>query len=133
MKKTLLPILLATVWISLNEFVRNEYVVKKYWTAYYAALGLQFPSAPVNGAVWGLWSLLMATVFYLLARKFSWVESLVTGWVAGYLMMWVVIGNLGVLPTDLLPVAVPWSLLEAFGAVYLVRMFSGEQADPSKG
>jgi hypothetical protein len=54
MKKTILPILTATIWISISEFVRNEYILKSYWIDHYKKMGLNFPSEPVNGAIWGL-------------------------------------------------------------------------------
>src|SRR5512137_2553457 len=44
MRKTILPILLATAWISLSEFARNEFVLRSYWIAHYERLGLLFPS-----------------------------------------------------------------------------------------
>jgi hypothetical protein len=55
-RKTILPILIATIWISISEFVRNEILVKSYWTSHYESLGMTFPSDPINGAIWGLWS-----------------------------------------------------------------------------
>lgn len=121
-KHTVIPIVSGAVWISLNEFVRNEVVLKSYWVNHYAGLGFTFPSDPINGALWGLWSLVMAVVFFLLAQKFSYRDTFLTGWVAGYVAMWLVIGNLGVLPLAILPVAVPWSIAEALGAAYLVRL-----------
>jgi hypothetical protein len=96
LKKTVLPILLATIWISLSEYIRNEFLVKSYWTEHYKSLGLVFPSEPLNGAIWGIWSLLFA----------------------------VVIGNLEVLPFGLLYIAVPLSLLEAFLAALIVKKLS---------
>jgi len=41
--------------------------------------------------------------------------------VLGYVMMWVVIWNLSVLPFGILPVAVPWSFVEALGAAFICR------------
>ena len=32
MKKTVVPILLATIWIGLSEFLRNQLLFKSYWT-----------------------------------------------------------------------------------------------------
>lgn len=52
----------AAVWISLSEFVRNEFLVKSYWIEHYSAMGQVFPSAPVNGALWGVWSLLLVVL-----------------------------------------------------------------------
>lgn len=119
-KKTILPILLATVWISLSEFVRNEFLAKSYWTNHYESLGLTFPSEPVNGAVWGLWSLLFAIAIYVLSKKFSLLETTLLSWFVGFVLMWVVVGNLGVLPFRLLYLAVPLSLLEAFLAAWII-------------
>jgi hypothetical protein len=116
-----LAILSATVWISLSEFVRNQYLVRSFWVQHYQGLGLQFPSDPVNGAVWGLWSVVFAVVIFLLSRKFSLIQTVALSWVIGFLMMWLVIGNLGVLPFGILPYAIPLSLLEAFLATLIIR------------
>jgi hypothetical protein len=42
----ILPILLATIWIGIAEFIRNELLVKSYWTTHYEKPGLSFPSEP---------------------------------------------------------------------------------------
>ncbi|HSM46322.1 MAG TPA: hypothetical protein VK872_00790 [Draconibacterium sp.] len=121
MKKTILPILLATVWISVSEFVRNEFIVKSYWTSHYEKLGLVFPSEPVNGAVWGLWSLLFAIAIFIISKKFTLLQTTFLSWFVGFVLMWVVIGNMGVLPAGILLFAVPLSLLEAFVASYIIK------------
>ena len=74
-KKTILPILLAAIWISISEFVRNEFILKSYWTGHYENLGLTFPSEPLNGAVWGLWSLCFAIAVFIIAKKFSLLQT----------------------------------------------------------
>ena len=51
-KKILLPIILATLWISISEFIRNEILFKSYWIEHYNNLGIVFPSEPINGIVW---------------------------------------------------------------------------------
>jgi len=66
-----LPVLLATIWISISEFVRNEFLLKSYWTDHYQTLGLVFPSEPINGAVWGIWSLCFAIAIFIIAKKLS--------------------------------------------------------------
>jgi hypothetical protein len=121
LRNTILPILLATVWISMSEFARNEFIVKSYWTKHYVSLGLTFPSAPVNGAVWGIWSLLFAITIFILAKKFTLWQTTFLSWFVGFAMMWVVIGNLGVLPYGLLLLAIPLSLLEAFLAALIIK------------
>jgi len=120
-RNTILPVLLATAWISISEFVRNEFIVKFFWTNHYKGLGLTFPSEPVNGAVWGIWSLLFATAIFIISKKFSLLHTTLLSWLVGFVLMWFVIGNLGVLPYGLLVYAVPLSLLEAFIASWIIK------------
>lgn len=124
LKNTILPILFATCWISLSEFIRNEYLVKSLWVNHYQGLGLQFPSEPVNGAVWGIWSLLFAVTIYIIAKKFSLVQTTLLAWFVAFVLMWVAIGNLGVLPYRLLLYAVPLSMLESFIAALIIKKLS---------
>ncbi|MCB0767603.1 MAG: hypothetical protein KDB95_10400 [Flavobacteriales bacterium] len=121
-----LAILAATVWISINEFVRNQVVLMDHWTDHYAALGLAFPSDPVNGAVWGLWALGLTVAIHFLARRCGVMETAIITWSMGFVLMWLVIGNMGVLPLSILPIAVPWSMVEVLGAVFIVKRLRAE-------
>jgi len=124
LKNMIIPVVLATVWISLSEFVRNEFLLKSLWIKHYEGLGLVFPDGPVNGAVWGLWSLLFAAIIFIISKKFSMVQTVIISWLGGFVMMWVVVGNLGVLPSGLLFAALPLSLLEALIAAFIVKKLS---------
>lgn len=123
-KKTILPILLATIWISLSEFVRNEFLFKSYWVEHYQSLGLVFPSEPINGIIWGIWSLVFAISIFIISKRFSLVQTSAIAWIVGFVLMWLVIDNMGVLPTKLLLYAIPLSLLEAFLAALIVKKLS---------
>jgi len=124
LKKTILPILLATIWISISEFVRNEFLVKEYWINHYQNLGLTFPSESINGAVWGVWALLFAIAIFIISKKFSLMQSTFIAWFFGFILMWVVIGNMGVLPLSILYIAVPLSLFEVFLAAFIINKLS---------
>lgn len=126
MKKTVLAILLSAIWISISEFVRNTFILHHFWTEHFQKLGLTFPEQPMNGAVWGIWSLCFAIVIYIIARKFSLFHTTLLAWLTGFVLMWLVIGNLVVLPYRILPIAIPLSLLEAFLASYITKKISGE-------
>ena len=123
-KKTIFPVLLTTIWISISEFVRNEFLAKSYWIKHYQKVGLVFPSEPINGAVWGLWSLLFAISIFIISKKFSLIETTLFSWLVGFVLMWIVIGNLNVLPYGILIYAIPLSLLEAFVATFIIKKFS---------
>ena len=121
LKHAILPILLSTIWISISEFARNELLAKSYWTRHYESLGLVFPSEPSNGLIWGLWSLLFAVAIYVISRRFSLLQTALLSWYVGFVLMWVVIWNLNVLPPGLLFMAIPLSLLEAFVAAWIMK------------
>lgn len=121
---TILPILLATIWISISEFVRNELLFNDYWVHHYAKLGLTFPAEPINGIVWGIWSLCYAIGIYVISRKFVLWQTFLLSWWMGFVLMWLVVGNMAVLPYDLLWYAVPLSLLEAGVASWLIHRLS---------
>lgn len=125
--KTILPVLLATAWISVSEFFRNQFLLSGEWTAHYAQLGLVFPAKPINGAIWGIWSLVFASLILVIGKKFSLVETIIIAWVAGFVMMWLVIGNLDVLPVGIFGWAIPLSILESVGAAWIVKRFNPEK------
>ena len=125
--KNILAVLSATVWINISEFVRNQFLLHSFWTDHYKKLGLVFPSEPLNGAVWGIWSLFMAISVFFLAKKFSLIQATLLVWLMAFAMMWLAIGNLSVLPFGILIYAIPLSLLEAFLATVIVRQFQDKK------
>lgn len=120
-RRAVLPVGAASVWISISEFFRNEILIKSYWLNHYEKMGLKFPSDPINGAVWGIWSVLFASAVFIISGKFSFIYASLFSWYIGFVLMWTVLGNLGVLPEGLLLVAVPLSLLECFIAVFIIK------------
>ncbi len=123
--KNALSILLAGLWMTASEFIRNELLFKDKWTGHYQELGLVFPSEPINGIVWVIWSLISAGMIYILLKKFSYWSAVVISWVFIFVLMWLVIGNLGVLPFGLLIFAIPLSLLEVIIAALIMKKMAG--------
>lgn len=121
LRYVVVPILLSTIWVSLMEFGRNELLLKSNWVDHYASMGLVFPSEPLNGAVWGIWALVFSVVLYLISRRFSLLETFAIGWLSGFVLMWLVTGNMGVLPYSILGIAIPASMIEVLGAVWILQ------------
>ena len=120
LSKIILPIIIATTWISVSEFARNEFLLKTLWVKHYENLGMIFPSSSVNGAVWGIWSLSYTICIFIVSRRFSLLETFFLCWFFGFVLMWLVIGNMGVLPYSILYIAIPLSLLETFVAAFII-------------
>lgn len=119
--RTALAILAAGIWVGLCEFVRNQILLASQWQNHYRAMGLEFPSRPVNGMLWMVWSFAFAVMAFAVSRRFSLWQTTLIGWLLGWVMMWVVLWNLLVLPPGILPVAIPFSFIEALGAAFICR------------
>lgn len=124
MHRNLFAILIATIWSVLSEFFRNEILFKQVWASHFQSLGLQFPAAPINGMVWVIWSLAFVLGLHIILTRFSLVQGALLAWFMGFVLMWLVTGNLLVLPLALLFYAIPLSLLEVFVAAWLLLKLS---------
>lgn len=120
LKNYILPVILAGIWISLSEFFRNELLLKNYWTNHYQSMGLVFPSEPINGAMWGIWSLFFALAIKIISSKFTMMQTTFISWLVGFILMWIVTGNMGVLPFEILYYAIPLSFLECYVAALII-------------
>ena len=121
MKKKILSITIAGIWITVSEFVRNESLLKTYWISYYNSIGLKFETLPINGILWFIWGIIFAYLIMKLYEKFSFGETIFLSWISGFVMMWITIYNLQVLPLDILLYAIPLSLVEIFVAVIIIK------------
>jgi hypothetical protein len=126
--KKVLSIFLAGLWINLSEFLRNEVLLKSHWQEHFAGLNLSFPSNPINGIVWVIWGFLLATAIYSFSQKMSTAQTFLWSWTMGFLMMWLVVGNLLVLPFSILIYAIPLSLLEIGLALWIIRKLAQNSA-----
>jgi len=131
--KAILAILAATIWISVSEFIRNEFLFKSYWVEHYQSMGLVFPSEMINGMVWGIWSLMFAIAIYFISCRFNLLQTFLISWLVGFVLMWLVLGNMGVLPFGILGFAVPLSLLESFISAWIIRRISKPVVSHSAG
>ena len=114
-------LLLATAWISVSEFVRNNLILQTNWNQYYEQLGLLFPSTTLNNIMWCVWSFCLALAIYIIQKRFNLLQTTLLTWLVAFVMMWITIGNLNVLPYSTLIFAIPLSLLEIFIAAYIIR------------
>jgi hypothetical protein len=122
-----IAILLATFWIGLSEFFRNQILLLNIWKDHFNGLGLTFPSEPINGMLWMLWSLIFAITIFYISKKLSFLELVIISWIYGFVMMWLVIGNLLVLPSKILVFAVPLSVVEVVVANFIIYKLTGKK------
>ena len=117
--RSIITVVIAGIWINASEFFRNQVLLNAEWVEHFESLGMTFPSAPINAAVWVVWGFVYAVSIYVISRKFRLIDTFLLSWVLAFLMMWLVTWNLNVLPLSILAFAVPLSLLESFVASYI--------------
>jgi hypothetical protein len=123
-KKNIYSILITTCWIASSEFFRNSILLHHYWRNAYQKNGVTFPELPITGLVWGTWSLFFAIVIVVFSKIYTFVQTMFLSWFVGFILIWLVIWNLGFFPIQILPFAVPLSLLEVFIATFLIFKIS---------
>ena len=121
LRKTILPIFLTGIWINISETVKWEFLIKGYWIEHYQNLNLIFPTELINNITWMIWGFLYATIILYLSKKFSLIQTTLISWLAVFIMMWVVVWNIGILPVELLWSNVPLTLIETFIAVLICK------------
>ena len=122
-KKTILPILLTGIWINISETIRWELLIKFYWIKQYENLGLIFPNELSNGITWMIWGFLFAAVIFVLSKKFTAIQTALFAWFTVFVMMWLVVWNVGILPTGMLWFNAPLGLIEAYIATLICKRF----------
>lgn len=124
LRKTILPIFLTGLWINISETVRWEFLIKAYWIEHYQNLNLVLPQEPINGITWMIWGFCFATVIFILSKKFNLLQTTLLSWFVTFVLLWIVLWNLAMLPVAILWFVVPLSLFEAFVAVWICKKFS---------
>ncbi len=131
LKKTILPIFLAGIWINLSETLRWEFLAKPLWIEQHKSMGIVLPQEPVNMIIWMIWGFIFATVIFIFSRKFNLWQTTFLSWFLFLAVLWLVLWNLGLLPDGLVQLGTPLGLIEAFIATWICQKMSQRKMDQS--
>ena len=123
-KKAILPILLTGIWLNISGTIRWIFLIEPYWIEKYKNMNLVLPSELINNITWMIWGFMFAIMIFIISRKFDLIQSTLLSWFAAYAMMWVIIWNVGVLPTEMLWINIPLSLFDAFVGALICKKIS---------
>ena len=125
-KKTILPILLTGFWINIFETIRWEFLIKSYWVEHYQNLNLVFPLDFLNNITWMIWGFLFAIAVFILSKKFNLLQTTLLSWFMIFVMLWLVLWNIDILPIGILWVVIPLSLFEVFISALICKNLSNK-------
>ena len=120
-KRSMLALLLTGLWINISETIRWELLVKAYWVDFFDSFGHVLPEQAINLVIWVIWGFSVALVIYVLSRKFSLIHTTLLAWCALFVLLWLVLWNLGILPITILAIVIPWSFVEVFVAAWICK------------
>jgi len=113
-KKTILPIIIIGLWINISITIGWFLILKSYWVEKFNSLNIIFPLEMINNLVWMIWGFMLAIVIFILSKKFTILHTTILSWFAAFAMMWVIVWNIGVLPTRMLLFNIPNTLFVTF-------------------
>jgi len=126
LKRTILPTLLTGIWLNISGTIRWIYLIEPYWLEKYNYLKIEFPTEPINNIVWMIWGFMFAMAIFILSKKFNLFQTTLLSWFMVYIMMWVIVWNVGVLPTGMLWINIPLSLVDAFVAALICNRLANK-------
>ena len=123
-KKTVLPIILIGLWINISITIGWMLILEGYWIEKYQSFNLVFPTGLINNITWMIWGFMLATIIFIFSKKFSLWQTTFLAWFVAFIMMWVIIWNIGVLPTGMLLFNIPNSLFVTFIGAWICKKLS---------
>jgi len=109
-KKTILPIILIGLWINISVTIGWMLILEGYWIEKYQSLNLVFPTGLINNITWMIWGFMLATIIFILSKKFCVIHTTFLAWFVAFVMMWTIVWNISVLPTGMLLFNIPFNL-----------------------
>lgn len=125
-KRVVLPILVTGIWINISETIRWVFFVEPYWIEYYQNLNLTFPRGLTNNIIWMIWGFGFAAVIFILSKKFNLFQTTILSWFVTFVMLWLVLWNIEILPVGFLWFVIPLSFIEAFVGALICNKMSVE-------
>jgi hypothetical protein len=131
-RKTIFPIFFIGIWINIIELIKLEFIFKHYWTEHYSGLELIFPNDPFNYFIWIIWGFLIAAIIFIISERFNLLQTTLLSWLVVFIMLWMVLWNIDILPKGILWINAPLSLFEVFVGAVICNKFIFKKSKKQK-
>ncbi len=123
-KKAIWHILIISLWINIAETLRWLLYSKAYFLEVYQSLNLVLPFGPIYLILWLIWGILLSTIIYIISKKYTLLQTTVMIWIMAFLMVWITLFNLNVLPLSMLWLVIPLSFIDILVGVLISNYLS---------
>lgn len=124
-KKTIWQILLVSLWVNIFETLRWMLFAKPSIDMHFKAANLVLPNEPINNLLWLIWGIIIAVMIFIISKKFKVLQTTFIVWITVYVLHWIALWNMAVLPINILWLAVPLTFINVLvGALICAKFIS---------
>jgi len=127
LKKAIWKILLVSIWINIFETLRWMLFAKPEIDMHFKAANLVLPNEPINNLLWLIWGIIIAVMIFIVSKKFKVLQTTFIVWITVYVMHWIALWNMAVLPINILWLAVPLTFINVLIGVLISKYFHNKE------
>jgi len=126
-KKAIWQILLVSLWINIFETLRWMLFAKPEIDMHFKAANLVLPNEPINNLLWLIWGIIIAVMIFIVSKKFKVLQTTFIVWITVYIMHWIALWNMAVLPINILWLAVPLTFINVLVGALISKYFQSKE------
>ena len=127
LKKAIWEILLVSIWINIFETLRWMLFAKPEIDMHFKAANLVLPNEPINNLLWLIWGIIIAVMIFIVSKKFKVLQTTFIVWITVYVMHWIALWNMAVLPINILWLAVPLTFINVLVGALISKYFQSNE------
>ena len=125
--KTIWQIFLVSIWINIFETLRWMLFAKPEIDMHFKAANLVLPNEPINNLLWLIWGIIIAVMIFIVSKKFKVLQTTFIVWITVYVMHWIALWNMAVLPLNILWLAVPLTFINVLVGALISKYFQSNE------
>ena len=125
--KTIWQIFLVSIWINIFETLRWMLFAKPEIDMHFKAANLVLPNEPINNLLWLIWGIIIAVMIFIVSKKFKVLQTTFIVWITVYVMHWIALWNMAVLPINILWLAVPLTFINVLVGALISKYFQSKE------
>ena len=125
--KTIWQIFLVSIWINIFETLRWMLFAKPEIDMHFKAANIVLPNEPINNLLWLIWGIIIAVMIFIVSKKFKVLQTTFIVWITVYVMHWIALWNMAVLPINILWLAVPLTFINVLVGALISKYFQSNE------
>ena len=125
--KTIWQIFLVSIWINIFETLRWMLFAKPEIDMHFKAANIVLPNEPINNFLWLIWGIIIAVMIFIVSKKFKVLQTTFIVWITVYVMNWIALWNMAVLPINILWLAVSLTFINVLVGALISKYFQSNE------